>query len=188
MVSQGSAISTARLEFACVLFIAIAPILISGSSEMTRAATLTERATLSTRRVADAYGKLPLSFEVNKGQTDPRVKFLSRGRGYSLFLTGNEAVLSLRKRGLVSKTKAAFGTLPAKPDLRLANAPVTDSVVSMNLIGANPNARVRGLEELPGKSNYFIGKDPKKWRTNVPTYAKVKYTNPDKEFCRNNWF
>jgi hypothetical protein len=54
-------------------------------------------------RLAEAYGKLPLSFEVNKGQTDSRVKFLSRGRGYSLFLTGNEAVLSLNKSGVRSQ-------------------------------------------------------------------------------------
>jgi hypothetical protein len=45
----------------------------------------------------------------------------------------------------------------------------------MKLVGANPHAKVSGLEELPGKSNYFIGNDPKKWRTNVPNYAKVKY-------------
>ena len=40
-----------------------------------------------------------------------------------------------------------------------------------------PQAKVSGLEELPGKSNYFIGNDPKKWRTNVANYAKVKYAN-----------
>jgi uncharacterized repeat protein (TIGR01451 family) len=34
-----------------------------------------------------------------------------------------------------------------------------------------------GLEELPGKVNYFIGNDPHQWRTNVATYAKVKYEN-----------
>ena len=45
----------------------------------------------------------------------------------------------------------------------------------MSLAGANPRAKVSGLEELPGKSNYFIGNDPKKWRTNVATYARVKY-------------
>jgi hypothetical protein len=45
----------------------------------------------------------------------------------------------------------------------------------MKLVGSNPHAKVSGLEELPGKSNYFIGTDPKKWRTNVPNYAKVKY-------------
>ena len=43
-------------------------------------------------RILDGYGKLPLSFEANQGQTDARVKFLSRTGGYSLFLTGDEAV------------------------------------------------------------------------------------------------
>jgi len=47
----------------------------------------------------------------------------------------------------------------------------------MKLTGANPAARVVGLDELPGKSNYFIGNDPKKWRTNVPAYSRVKYQN-----------
>jgi hypothetical protein len=44
------------------------------------------------------YGRLPLSFEANRGQTDPQVKFVSRGRGYPLFLTRHaEAVLVLGK-------------------------------------------------------------------------------------------
>jgi hypothetical protein len=47
----------------------------------------------------------------------------------------------------------------------------------MRLVGANAAAKVTGLAELPGKSNYFIGNDPKKWRTNVPNYAKVKYAD-----------
>ena len=46
-------------------------------------------------RILDSYGKLPLSFEANHGQADARVKFLSRTGGYSLFLTGDEAVLAL---------------------------------------------------------------------------------------------
>src|SRR5208282_5423861 len=44
-------------------------------------------------RLIEDYGKLPLSFEGNQGQVDAGVKFLSRGRGYGLFLTSNEAVL-----------------------------------------------------------------------------------------------
>ena len=50
------------------------------------------------QRLAENYGKVSLSFEANRGQTDPRVKFLSRGSGYTLFLTGDEAVLSLRSQ------------------------------------------------------------------------------------------
>ena len=47
----------------------------------------------------------------------------------------------------------------------------------LQLVGANPNATLAGEGELPGKSNYFLGNDPKQWRTNVPTYAKVRYEN-----------
>jgi len=47
------------------------------------------------QQIVATYGKLPLSFEANQGQIDPRVKFLSRGSGYALFLTGNEAVLPM---------------------------------------------------------------------------------------------
>jgi hypothetical protein len=54
---------------------------------------------VSNARVAETYGKLPLSFEANQGQTDSDVKFLSRGSGYSLFLTSNEAVLALHETG-----------------------------------------------------------------------------------------
>ena len=49
-----------------------------------------------------SYDKLPLGFEVNQGQTGPQVKFLSRGRGYTLFLAANEAVLALKKSSVVS--------------------------------------------------------------------------------------
>src|SRR5712692_5707796 len=56
-------------------------------------------------RLVESYGKLPLSFEANQGQTDQQVKFLSRGPGYTLFLTGNEAVLALRSGSETSKPK-----------------------------------------------------------------------------------
>jgi hypothetical protein len=61
------------------------------------------------------------------------------------------------------------------PDSATDNGRPTDAMLRIKLVGANPKSTVRGLEELPGKSNYFIGNDPKKWRTDVPNYAKVKY-------------
>ncbi|MBI3664648.1 MAG: SBBP repeat-containing protein [Acidobacteria bacterium] len=122
------------------------------------------------------YFRLPLSFEANQGQTDPRVKFLSRGGGYTLFLTGSEAVLSLKKPSAVSSqpTHNRNPKLKSRIPSPERSAP---AVLLMELAGANPAARITGLEELPGKTNYFLGKDPKKWRTNVPTYAKVKYAS-----------
>src|SRR5882762_6258424 len=51
----------------------------------------------STQRIAENYRKLPLLFEANQGQMDSSVKFISRGSGYTLYLTPDEAVLTLRK-------------------------------------------------------------------------------------------
>jgi hypothetical protein len=101
----------------------------------------------------ESYGKLPLHFEANQGQAHHDVHFLSRGPGYSLYLTASEAVLALAAPSADSKSIA----------------------VRMRLVGAERKPVVSGLEELPGKANYFIGNDPAKWRTNLPTYAKVHY-------------
>src|SRR5207302_9333365 len=50
------------------------------------------------QHLVETYGKLPLSFEANVGQTSSQVEFLSRGQGYTLFLTRHtETVLVLRR-------------------------------------------------------------------------------------------
>ena len=121
-----------------------------------------------------AYGKLPLSFEVNQGQSDPDVKFLSRGRGYTLFLTATEAVLSLsspQSEQRAQRTTPQSAVHNAQSEIRNPQS----VVLRMKLASANPSPQVSGLKELPGKSNYFLGNDPAKWSTNVPTYAKVQY-------------
>ncbi len=46
--------------------------------------------------VVEGYGRLPLAFEENRGQTDPQVRFVSRGHRYTLFLTPSEVVLRMR--------------------------------------------------------------------------------------------
>ncbi len=100
----------------------------------------------------DSFAHLPMSFEANRGQTDPQVEFVSRGSGYTLFLTKNEAVFSL-------------------------NAPSnheTQATLRMRFDGTNRGARLTGADELAGKSNYFIGKDAKQWHTSIPTFAKVE--------------
>jgi hypothetical protein len=140
-------------------------------------------------QIAQNYGKLPLSFEANQGQSDPQVKFLSRGNGYSLFLTNRAAVLSLTKpantatganaaSGLVKGHGFILADKATKTNGALAPEakPQTDTI-AMQLANANPNAKIEGADPLPGHTNYFLGNDPKKWQTNVPTYAKVQYKN-----------
>ena len=125
-------------------------------------------------KILDSYAKLPLSFEANRGQSDAQVKFLSRTVGYTLFLTGDEAVLALNgKKAIADKAKIAGAV--RKPQPTIAASPKGGGVLRMKLRNANPAVKVTGVEELAGTSNYFVGNDPAKWRTNVPTYAKVKY-------------
>ncbi len=44
-------------------------------------------------------------------------------------------------------------------------------------MGSSTNPKVVGEQPLPTKVNYFIGRDPKKWRTNVATYGRIRYRN-----------
>ena len=119
------------------------------------------------------YGRIPLSFEANQGQSDKTAKFLSNGSGYSLFLTDSSAVLALTKPEVSSAKPglaARKGLKPPSPH----PARKTD-VIRMELAGANRATQVAGVDPLPGTANYFIGNDPSKWHSGVPTYAKVKY-------------
>ena len=125
----------------------------------------------NSRTAQASYGRLPLHFERNEGQTDPRVRFLSRGLGYGLFLASTEAVLSLHRLPPSRGTSFLPGESPRRPE------PAPGSVIRISLVGANGAAEAVGVDELPGKANYFIGSDPKRWRTNVSTYGRVRFEN-----------
>jgi hypothetical protein len=99
-------------------------------------------------------GRLPLHFEINRGQSEASVKFLARGRGYGLSLRATGAVLMLSSPVASSKAPAA---------------------VRLTFAGARSDPQVEGQDELPGKANYLIGREPHAWRTNIPTYARVRY-------------
>jgi Beta-propeller repeat len=88
---------------------------------------------------------LPFSFEPNLGQTDPRVKFLARSRGMTLFVTATETVFATPR-----------------------------SAVRMRLIGASQATEVSGVDPLPGRSHFLVGRDSGRWRTNAPTFARVR--------------
>ena len=118
---------------------------------------LTAAETSTSLRTSGEYGKIPLGFELNQGQTDAEVQFLARGAGYIVFLTPTNAVLSLRRQGEENA------------------APKQATVLRMALLGANPASKVSGLDQLAGKSNYYIGNDPAKWRVDVPSYRRVSY-------------
>lgn len=101
----------------------------------------------STFAWAKLYASSPLTFEPNQGQTDTQVRFMSTGQSNTLFLTSTEAVLQTGR-----------------------------DVFRMKLVGANPNSRAEGGDLQIAKSNYFIGKDPAKWRIGVANYGRVRFT------------
>jgi hypothetical protein len=120
------------------LFAAI-PLLLIGAAQ----------AASPSREATTNYGKLPLSFEANQGQTDAKVKYLARGAGYSIFLSPGSATFSLER-------------------------PDQSAVVRMDLVGANQAAGIEPQGKLPGIANYMIGA---KRTTNIPTYAKIRSHN-----------
>ncbi len=75
-------------------------------------------------------------------------QFLARGPGYTV--------------GIGSAAKAS-----------LAIAGENRSI-GMEFIGGR-RGFAEPQQQLPGKVNYYLGNNPKKWRTNIPTYARVTY-------------
>jgi RHS repeat-associated protein len=98
------------------------------------------------------FGAVPLAFEENLGQVDSRVRFLSRGEGYQLFLTGSGSTVALR--GAKGASAAA---------------------VRMEFGGGNGKAIVSGLDRTATSTNYLVGRDPAQWHPHVPSYARIRY-------------
>jgi uncharacterized protein (TIGR03437 family) len=104
------------------------------------------------RSVTTRFGKLPLSFEPNQGQTDAQIRFVSRGAGYTIFLSPASATFALQHNA-------------------------DSAVVRMDLLGANAGVAMQPQDKLPGITNYLMGSTRAKWPTNLPTYAKTRSQN-----------
>ena len=136
-------------------------------------------------RIYSNYGNAPLMFEANQGQIDSQVKFLSHGNGYSVFLTAGGMVLALRPSETTSPADASLAQARDRRPSRVspvrqlerASREGKSAVLAIDLVGAATNPTIVGEEALSTKVNYFIGRDPSKWRRNVPTYSKIRYRN-----------
>jgi hypothetical protein len=138
-----------------------------------------------TRVPSSAFRSLPLSFEPNVGQAGDSVKYLSHGRGYAFFLTQTGATITLQRpvgdsqffQKLDNKQQKKFETRKFGRALtRLRKRQQQNRrAVQMGIYGANPAAQIEALDELPGKSNYFIGTNARKWRTGIPNFVRIRY-------------
>ena len=107
---------------------------------------------MSEREAIDAYGKLPLSFVPNEGQTDKAVRYYAQGAGYGFFFTEGGAMLSF------AEGKGRGG-----------------HALALNFLGANPHATLTARQRLPGKVNYLVGDESTKWQQGLTTHAELLY-------------
>jgi Beta-propeller repeat len=140
-----------------------------------QAAALLGPATVKQSAVVRAsLATLPLAFEANQGQTDPQVKYMARGSGYTAFFTASDTVFALHSSSPTSKTRISRNQPPSDADQKSAKKNQT-AAVRMRLLDSNPHPRITADSQLPGRSNYFIGNDPSQWHANVPQYARISY-------------
>jgi len=161
----------------------------SSVSDLLPSSPTTTTTSVSTTQAISSYGNLPLQFEPNQGQTDSRVGFLSRGPGYTLFLTSAGATLAFVQRPprashrpghpVPSSGRSTHADLLGNgADSITSTTPQTESVIRLGFAGAALNAHptLTGEDPLPGRVNYFQGKQSDGgWHTNIPTYGRVTY-------------
>lgn len=112
--------------------------------------------------ILDNYGKLPLSFEPTaEGKSD---EFIARTAGGAVQLAGRRMTLSVQ--GPVPRTQTTS-----------QNALLPPLMLQVSLDGTDPSAYGHATEDLPGKTNYFTGDNPAAWRSSIPNYSKVEYSN-----------
>ncbi len=99
-----------------------------------------------------------VTFEPNLGQASNAVDFIGKSRGYNLYILGSEIVFDM--------------ILPNEQ-----NPGATPGVVAVSLLNANMLLAGQGEEQLPGVSNFLYGEKTDNWIVNVPTYARVRYSN-----------
>src|SRR5258708_597345 len=128
-------------------------------------------------RIVQNYGALPLVFEKNEGQTDPQVKYVAETNGYTVFLTPNDAVLSLHASSRTRSRSRIGSSRRRELPRQSAKSAITSGVVRVHMVGANSRVEMAASDKLVGQTNYYIGNDPKKWQPGVAHYGRVTYKN-----------
>jgi len=131
----------------------------------------TDPKTVAPITVAPDLGQLALSFVPNVGQTDSSVYFQAHGMGGMLFFTQREVVLALATTPAETQSDLQLLSLPVKP----SPVATTSAALRMQFEDSNPAPEIVGGLRTQGTVNYFIGDDPAKWHTDLPTYANIVY-------------
>lgn len=102
------------------------------------------------------YGALPIAFEPNRGQSEREVDFVGVAAGHSLLLNATEADI-----------------IPTPPEGKGSQTLVTP--IRIKLKGSRAQSHGSGEARLPGMSNYYLGQEPRNWRTGIPQFERVRF-------------
>jgi hypothetical protein len=152
-----------RLKHGSVLLVILVTLLaLSASSIPTTQATMMQM---------DAdWGRMPLYFVANQGQTDNRVAYYVQGSDKTLYFTPEGVTFALTDIAPSGNAiKEDF------PPLSLDERSDSHSrwVVKLDFVDAN-NVAPAGLAQTDTIISYFKG-SPADWRTGLPTYSKIIY-------------
>ncbi|MCU0241376.1 MAG: SBBP repeat-containing protein [Vicinamibacteria bacterium] len=173
-----------RSSFWTACGLSLGAVLLCSSSASVRSTLRVDGGRPTQKRLSAAdFLKRPLVFEQNLGQMDGRVRYLARGQGFNLFLTGQEAVFVLRGSDrAASCASASPGDRAAAPAFLSREACVdpqaqarSGDVIRMVMVGARQRAEVAPDSSRVGESHYLIGPDPSRHRSHVPQYSRIRY-------------
>lgn len=139
-------------------------------SDHLRSAELTAASTRVPFFIEPQMGNRPIALESYRGQIPGTSNFVSGAPRHSAFLMAGEMVLSLKPT--------------ATSQLETISAPITQpskrrTLFPFNPVGTASGPAVIGEMYLPGSVHYFLGHDLRPSRTNVPSYARVRYKAVD---------
>jgi len=160
----------ARIPFALTVTFLI-PVLSAQTQVNTSSPTQTQKGI----QIQLSSTETPLVFEPNRGQAASNFQWIARGAGFRVGITSDSATLEFRDRTATTPLKSPF------PDASQVKKPQTKSkaaqstLVNMHLGGSN-GWKLVGASPTGGISNYFIGKTPASWHTDIPQYAQLKAT------------
>ncbi|MBI5756025.1 MAG: hypothetical protein HZA12_03790 [Nitrospirae bacterium] len=144
-------------------------------------------------QIQETYGKLPLYFIQNDGQVDSKVKFYEKASSHATYFTKEGVYITLvrgeksddRSKKLEDTSSVIMKDEAPKQSLNPSSSippfekggpgGISSELIKLTFLNANPNPEIIAADPQDGKVNYFIGNDPEKWRTNIPTYRAVVY-------------
>ena len=122
------------------------------------------------------FGRVPVFFVPNRGQTDDRVGFYVKGADKTIYFSPDGVTFALSYSATPRSKKEVRKLFEHISDARneLMDKELRRWTVKMDFLGARKDVKPEGLEKTGASISYFRGK-PEEWKTGLPAYSKIIY-------------